>query len=415
MLQSIYSRFLVLIISPTLILASTTYYAFYERHWDNISENLARHLASEIVVVLQADNYGQQQQALARAFGFAINFRAEPELPLTNHADNLELNLFEQKLIELGVTNFSLIQQHPKSDLELYINYKNYSYDFKILRKRLLSPTIRIFTGWLLWIAAFLILVSWLFLRQQVASVTKLAKAASLFGKGHRVTKFKLTGAKEIRQLGQEFFRMKRRIERQIQQRTELLAGVSHDLRTPLTRMKLILANSTQQEDTNELKYEVHEMEELITSYLAFAKGESIENVRQITINTWLQQLINTLHFKAQIIFESDLPDKTTAQWRVLALKRALVNIIDNAAKVATKITIKVSMNNKDIIAIAIEDNGPGIPEEMMDEIFVPFFTTKEKGTGIGLSLSRQIIQLHGGSLKLYSKPNVETVFTLTF
>jgi two-component system osmolarity sensor histidine kinase EnvZ len=243
------------------------------------------------------------------------------------------------------------------------------------------------------------------FLRRQIRPVRRLAQAAESFGKGMQVLNFKPEGAQEVRQAANAFLLMRERIQRQITQRTEMLAGVSHDLRTPLTRMKLQLAMLPESEYAPGLRGDVSEMEKMIDGYLAFARGEGSEVSVLISLKSILEEVVEeACRHGADVVLDEVITDSVTV--RRYAIKRALTNLVDNAARYSQQIHVGVKKKNG-MVEITVDDDGPGIPQVHREAVFKPFFridpsrNAETGGVGLGLTIARDVVRNHGGELLL--------------
>ena len=256
-----------------------------------------------------------------------------------------------------------------------------------------------------------LLIIAVLFMRNQIRPIRRLAIAAEHFGKGRNVRNFKTEGAKEVRQAGQAFLEMKERIQRQISQRTEMLAGVSHDLRTPLTRLKLQVAMMGDSPDIYEMKKDINDMEEMIDGYLNFVRGEGQEK----SALTSLDNLLKDIAFAAKrqgCDVQLELNDLSFSQMlRPVAFKRCLTNITSNAMKYATSIWITMEKTSDKQVEIIIEDNGPGIEDDKLGDVFRPFYRVDSSrnqetvGVGLGLPIAMDIVHAHGGEIWLQKSP----------
>jgi two-component system osmolarity sensor histidine kinase EnvZ len=242
-------------------------------------------------------------------------------------------------------------------------------------------------------------------MRNQVSPLRRLASAADNFGKGRDTPNFSPSGASEVRQAASAFMSMRDRIQRQIQQRTEMLAGVSHDLRTPLTRMKLQLAMLKDVAEIEELNSDVAAMENMIEGYLNFARGEGSEQPIPTDAKILLSEVIHDAKRKS-ITISFVMPETVNLPLAPNAIKRLLTNLIDNAARHGESVLVTAQRNGS-VLELIVEDDGPGIPEHMREEVFRPFFRLDESrnvatgGTGLGLSIARDIVQSHGGDIRL--------------
>ncbi|MBM3573651.1 MAG: HAMP domain-containing protein, partial [Alphaproteobacteria bacterium] len=276
-------------------------------------------------------------------------------------------------------------------------------------RKRLFSPTTYIFIMWMVGTSLVLFAVAVVFLRNQTRPIRRLAMAADGFGKGRDVPHFRAEGATEVRQAAQAFLLMRERIQRQISQRTEMLAGVSHDLRTPLTRMKLELAMLGNSAEIQALRGDVADMERMVDGYLAFARGEGNEPPQPTDIARMLQDI--SVHARRSgYLVDIDIKDPGTVEIRPMAFKRVVSNLVDNACRHADRIrlsAVRVDHN----VEIDIDDDGPGIPEGRREEMFKPFRRLDASrnaatgGTGLGLTIARDIMRSHGGDVTLERSP----------
>jgi two-component system osmolarity sensor histidine kinase EnvZ len=276
-------------------------------------------------------------------------------------------------------------------------------------RRRLFSSTTYVFILWMIGTSLALFAVATLFMRSQVRPMRRLATAAEAFGKGRNVPDFKLEGADEVRQAGAAFNLMRERIQRQITQRTEMLAGVSHDLRTPLTRMKLELAMLPDSSELAELKADVAEMEKMVEGYLAFARGEGTEQPEPADLGQLLREAVATAAREGTAI-ELRAEGPMPVNIRPDAFRRCLANLIANAKRYAKRIVIEADYVGS-AIEIAVDDDGPGIPAGMREEVFKPFFrldtsrNPETGGIGLGLTIARDVMRSHGGELTLGASP----------
>ena len=276
-------------------------------------------------------------------------------------------------------------------------------------RKRLFSSTVYVFVLWMIGTAMILVGIASIFMRNQVKPIRRLAVAADNFGKGRDVVRFKPEGAKEVRQAASAFMAMRERIMRQISQRTEMLAGVSHDLRTPLTRMKLQLAMAGDAEGVQDLKSDVEEMEHMLESYLAFARGEGAEAPEPTDLTALLNEVVAQARRSGaplDIHAEGDF----TLPLRPKAVKRALTNLVDNAVRYAGHVAVRLG-RREDAIEVMVDDDGPGIPAEKREDVFKAFYRLDASrnpvtgGTGLGLTIVRDIVRGHGGDVVLEDSP----------
>ena len=279
-------------------------------------------------------------------------------------------------------------------------------YRFLSTRKKIFSSSIFMFVVWMVGTSILLFLVAVLFLRIQVRSIAELAQVAEDFGKGIDNKDFKPYGSSEVRKAALAFIKMKERIQRQISERTQMLAGVSHDLRTPLTRMKLQAAMMPDGDDKKDFLSDIDEMEKMLDGYLSFVSGEGGEKSSFVDVNEMILSIINKFRNKKALIRYSTNDQVSAIQGREQALKRALTNVISNAFRYGKTIAVKLESNDKKLM-IAIEDDGPGIPKDKREDVFKAFYRLENSrnketgGVGLGLSIAKDVITSHGGTIEL--------------
>jgi len=275
--------------------------------------------------------------------------------------------------------------------------------------KRLFSSTTYVFVIWMVGTSLILFSVAMIFMRNQIRPIGRLAAAADNFGKGRDVERFKPEGATEVRQAAQAFIAMRERIQRQIAQRTDMLAGVSHDLRTPITRIRLQLALLEGREGVDALKADVDDMEYMLEEYLAFARGEGTEKPIEVSVSDLLQDSIQRSRADETSI-DLHLEEELTMAVRPNALKRAITNLVENAARYGEHVHVRAGRRGA-YIEIAIDDDGPGIPEEKREDVFKPFFRMEKSrnpgtgGVGLGLAIALDVVRGHGGEISLDESP----------
>lgn len=274
-------------------------------------------------------------------------------------------------------------------------------------QKRLFSSTTYIFLLWVFFVSILFLIIAVLFMRNQIRPIRRLATAAERFGKGIEKHRFKVEGAKEVRQAGNAFLEMKERIRRQVSQRTDMLAGVSHDLRTPITRLKLQIAMLGDGPDIYEMKRDIDDMERMIDGYLNFVRGEGKEETTDVDIAGLINEIATDTK-RQGISIDIKLNDiKAVIPIRKTALKRSLMNILGNAKKHANHIWIDLSLKEDNKLRIVIEDDGIGIEEDQMDDVFKPFYrvdisrNAETGGIGLGLPIAKDIVNAHGGEIFL--------------
>lgn len=427
--KTLFGRFLLIIVVPTIVVQIVAVYVFYYTHIDEISKRMARGLLGEMHFVQESINR-RYDPKLIQLFaqdtdiGFSFNrkeklkkiakiankkYRPPKFLGLIDVSPIFDsLNRFKIELNAHGLTPFA-IYKHPKDDDRLLVKVavaRGGVLTFDIPEKRITSSSKTVFMLWLLTISFLTTFISVIFLKNQLRSIKGLSKAAEKFGRGQEVTDFYPSGAKEIRSVGISFIKMKERIARQISQRTDMLSGVSHDLRTPLTRMKLQLELMKEDQAIKDLKSDILDMEKMINEYLEFAKGGKKENSKNINISAFLSNIIK--YYKKldrNIINEIELPKDFVLNIRKNSLKRALRNLIDNSFNYGNKVALSAILKER-YLEITVEDNGPGVAAHELQNIFKPFYRVDNSrnldkiGTGLGLSIVLDVISFHGGTVK---------------
>ena len=401
MLKSLFVRFLLITVLPILILQGVMVYIFYERHWLSVSHRLEENLFGDLTIITTLLDRGDFTDA--KRFGEAVS------ITLRDSMDGKSGNkVREQYVLDLERSiarklSRKVYLDRLKNDFILQIKPADSSTAMylKFSHKKLYSPTITIFIMWAVGSTLALILISVAFMRNQVRAILQLADAAEKFGKGQDTGKIKVSGAKEVRTVWKAFIRMKRRIYRQIYYRTQLLAHISHDLRTPLTRMRLATEFIKNKESIEDINGEIKFMENMIDEYLNFAKEEGNEH----TENSDLVRLISTQlsSYNDPKIFFTTKFDSLNVKIKPHAIERAIINLVDNTLKFAnTKVNIKLSATDSHWY-LYVDDDGQGVPEEYHKKIFQPFFKIDQstKGFGLGLAIVKSIIYSHGGKIKL--------------
>ncbi|MFT6558593.1 ATP-binding protein, partial [Sneathiella sp.] len=305
----------------------------------------------------------------------------------------------------LPARNFTLTSNEKLESVVIRLQLPNDILQIVVRDKRLFSSTTYIFVMWMIAISLALLGIAVIFLRNQMRPIKQLASAAEKFGRGQEVEDFKPSGALEIRSASKAFHDMKHRILRQITQRTEMLAGVSHDLRTPLTRMKLQLAMMPEDQSRENLQSDVEDMRNMVEGYLAFAKGQEAETVQEVNVTTLIESVVENARRQGAQITLTATPEIRTSI-RANSVKRCLTNLVENARRHATEIAIAVYPTDSQIV-ISIDDNGPGIPLEKRQDVFKPFHrldtsrNSETGGSGLGMTIARDVVHGHGGQIAL--------------
>jgi two-component system osmolarity sensor histidine kinase EnvZ len=279
--------------------------------------------------------------------------------------------------------------------------------DVKAPRKRLATGTIWLFVSWVVGTSLLLFSIAAAFMRNQVRAIRRLARAAEAFGMGREIPPIRPEGATEVRQAAVAFNRMQERIRRFLAQRTEMLAGVSHDLRTPLTRLRLALAmlppDPSLRQDVADMTADVEEMERMVSGYLAFARGEGTEQAEPVDLASVLEDVAAGAR-RAGAVVELRVPAGLTLPLRADAVRRAITNLVDNARRHAARIAVAAIPQGRTVM-VTVDDDGPGIPQDRRESVFRPFESGSTGGTGLGLTIARDIVRAHGGDIVLEDSP----------
>ena len=415
--RSLFGRSLMIIVTPMILVQVISTYVFYDRHWDLITRRLSGAVAGELAFVVEllaeeASIEGDEPifDMSRRHFWAELTYRPGDILP---NETLVPSGLLEEKLTRELNQRLSFphrldarsIERHVKISVQL----PNGVLDFVTTRDRLFSSTTYVFLIWMVGSSLILFAVAVVFMRNQIRPIRRLAAAADSFGKGSDAPGFKPEGAAEVRLAASAFIRMRDRIQRQISQRTEMLAGVSHDLRTPLTRMRLQLAMMAGGEDAEALRQDIAEMEQMLEGYLAFARGEGTEQAQPIDLARLLREVTNDArHSGRRIVLRAEEP--LTVTLRPNAFKRALTNLVQNACRYGKSVEVAARLTHGQL-EVTIDDDGPGIPPEKRADVFKPFFRLEASrnpmtgGVGLGLTIARDIVLGHGGELVLGDAP----------
>ena len=415
--RSLLGRSLMIIVTPLVLLQVVSGFIFYESHWDKVTLRLARNLAGDIasVITLLRQDPGNSESIFdmaAEHMEMRLRVKTGDILPNTPPDES---GLMERALVramrEYVGKPFQIDTHSLDRNVVIRIQMTDGVLVVVTTRKRLFSSTTYIFVLWMVGTAMILFGVAVVFMRNQVKPIRRLALAADTFGKGRDAPSFKPEGAQEVRQAATAFIAMRDRIQRQITQRTEMLAGVSHDLRTPLTRMKLQLELLGDREGVADLKGDVEEMEYMLEGYLAFARGEGSETPRPTSLTALLGDVVAQARRKGGDAIDLHTESEITMPIRPAAMKRCVTNLIDNALRYADHVSVRAGRSG-DAVEITVDDDGPGIPEDRRDDVFKPFFRLENSrnpvtgGVGLGLTIARDVLRGHGGDIQLGASPS---------
>ncbi len=420
--KTLFGRMLAIILVPMIIVQIVTIFIFYERHWDSVTRHMASGLGSEIDYIVDqtgalpdTERLEQTKQLASRYFNFKIRFLPDAILePYNNNQRNVPYSelAFANVLASRLAYPWTIDLETIPDFIQIQVQLGNGVMLITADRKRLISSTSWTFLGWTVGSSILLFCTALLFLKAQVKPIIQLANAARKLGLGRQTDDWHLHGAKEVRLAGRAFQSMRHRINRQLAERTAMLAGVSHDLRTPLTRMRLQLALMSSSQDTAALEQDIDELEQMIDGYLAFARGEGTEQTETASLGDILNSIFSASEKIDKGRLKLEMPETGLPDFpmRRRAMKRALENIIGNAVRYASYAEIRAKYRG-DNIYIFIDDDGPGIAEEHRADAIRPFVRLEESrnkatgGTGLGLAIANDIILGHGGELSFDDAP----------
>ena len=407
--STLIGRSIIIIFVPIIIIVLLTSFVFYQTSWSIISKRLTESVAADINVLVKLINNDLTDNAVNIAnqdFKMKINIINDKQLLASKFSLNSGIlsNRLNQSLSNLK-KKFDYDLSNLEEGVLIYIQIEEDILEINVDKDRLYSESAFVFLLWMIFASIILFFMSYFLMSRQLRPLKRLAIIAETFGRGLDAPDIKTAGAYEIRQTANAFNQMRTRIKRFLKQRTEMLAGVSHDLRTPLTRMKLQISLMKDEKAKSELEVDVNEMTSMLDSYVSFVKTESPEPIETIIINELIGDIVKTVEKNG---VELTIKEKNTIQTsgRQIQLKRAFNNIIDNSQRYAKKIEIILYTNEKDCV-IEFNDDGEGIPRDKYEDVFKPFFTldpsrNKLKGeSGLGLTITRDIIRSHGGDVKL--------------
>jgi len=416
--KGLYARALIIMIVPMVVLQSVVAYVFLERHWNLVTRKLSSDVVADISALIdvyqsypQAADAATLKRIALQRLSLTVDFLPLSEMPPPGPKPFFSLldQTLSEELRSQIRRPFWLDTVGRSSWVEIRIQLDNAIMRVLARRNAAYASNSGIFLFWMLGTSSVLLLLAIIFLRNQIKPILRLADAAESFGKGRDVPNFAPRGAREVRRAAAAFIEMKNRIERTIAQRTAMLAGVSHDLRTVLTRFKLELALAGNGPEIEAMKSDVDEMARMLEAYLSFARGDLDEQSAAVDMAEFLEQLRTDLEregHSATVAFHG--PPVVTV--RPAAFKRCLGNLVSNAARFAKSIGITGHRDHR-YLTITVDDDGPGIPADMREEVFKPFLrlddarNQDEGNSGLGLSIARDIARSHGGDITLADSP----------
>jgi two-component system osmolarity sensor histidine kinase EnvZ len=404
----------MIFITPMVVLQGVVAFVFMERHWELVTQRLSEGVARNIAAIIQVYekyphpiDYSLLTKIADEQLGLTVSFIPGEDLPPAGPKPFftlLDRALSRQITAHVGRPYW--IDTVGRSNLvEIRIKLDRAVMRVLARRSQTYASNSHIFIIWMVGTSLVLIAVALLFLRNQIRPIQHLAEAAESFGKGREVPDFKPRGAREVRQAAAAFLGMRERIERQIDTRTTMLAGVSHDLRTVLTRFKLQLALLGDRPEIEDLARDVDEMQQMLEAYMAFARGDRAEQASSGNIRLLLEEITANAEKHGRHV-ELSLSGSMNLDLKMGAFKRCVANLVDNAVKFAETVSIKVK-RDRAWLTIVVDDDGPGIPEDERETVFRPFYRLDDArnqdvgGTGLGLAIARDIARSHGGDIVL--------------
>ena len=409
--KRLFYRALLIVAVPVIVIQLVITIVFFDSLWIKTNKGMTRALVNEINTFVEV--YEQEQldkDELRNIFSLFLDLNIEliGNEEFESQYDERWFSPIDRSLRRELKSNFNLGEYwfdttSYKELIDLRIRYENGYFKFLIPRDRVTSSSARIFGLWITVPALIMIIISLIFLKNQTRPITNLARAAEKFGKGEEIDEFKPSGALEIRQAGYEFDKMRKRINRHLNQRSEMLSGISHDLRTPLTRMKLQIAFVKDNDLVKKLTEDINEMEKMLNEYLQFTSSTYAEKDQMFNVSELIEDIIVKYDNKN---ITQDLAPRIYINGRKNLINRSLNNIIDNALKYGKNVEVKLSKKNTNLF-IVIDDDGPGIPKSEHENVFKPFYkidksrADSKSSVGLGLSISSDIIRSHGGYIKL--------------
>lgn len=414
--RSLFGRTLLIFVIPTFIMLAAATYVFFDRHWYTVTRRMTHPLAGDVSFVINlleknSDPYEEERiKGLAlETMQLDVGFSSEARLPSEGPLPGAIAVILNRSLEQLLKTPYVLDMASDSETIAIYVQGAEGVYTVFSPQKRVYTPTTQVFILWMTGSSILMTFVALLFMRNQIRPIRRLAAAAEAIGKGREVPWFKIEGASEVRQAAAALMVMRDRLQRQISQRTAMLAGVSHDLRTPLTRMRLQIELMGDSAETEELSSDISEMEAMLNAYLAFARGEEAETAQPTDMEALLQEVVASARRQNPNV-ELRFPAACKMIVRRNAVKRCLTNLLGNALRYGKRAEVSVEVNDQALV-VFIDDDGSGIPSALREEMFRPFTRAEESrnqatgGVGLGLTIARDVARAHGGDVVLEDSP----------
>ena len=408
--KRLFYRALIIVAAPTIILQLIIAVVFYDSIWIKVNKNITKSLVTQLKTIQEVYTNDKKNldfftDSYKNNFNFEIGISQEifPSESGERKFSPMDRSLRRELKSTFGNNNYWFSTSKFKNAVEIKIKSNKDVIEFLVPKEMVSASSVRLFVLWTTLPSILLIVIALIFLKNQTKPLVRLAKAAERFGKGDYVNNFRSSGSLEIRKASFEFDRMAKRINRHLNQRAEMLSGISHDLRTPLTRLKLQLAMLNQKDLSKEMSKDIDEMEKMLNDYLQFAKNQAQENTSKIDLTLLFNSIKNQFASEKLTIYSKE---KIELEVRPSALKRSFVNIIQNGLTYGSNVIVNIQKGNNRAL-ITIEDDGPGIPEDQYKNVFKPFFrldksrSLNQSGVGLGLAIVEDIINAHGGAIQL--------------
>ena len=409
--KRLFYRALIIVAAPIILLQMTISVVFFDSVWIKANKGMTRSLVSEVKTLFDAHRSEEIKDVqfltnlYKKNFDFVINIKKGESLPKTRsdrRFSPMDRSLRRELKPVFGSDYwFDTVTYIDLVDLRILGNQEVIQIFFP--KNKIAPSSVRVFVLWITLPSIILILIAIMFLRNQTRPIVKLSKAAERFGRGERVDDLRPSGASEIRKATLEFDKMMKRINKHLNQRSEMLSGISHDLRTPLTRLKLQLAMMDKKDTAQKMASDIDEMEKMLNDYLQYAKSQSEEDYANIDLNDMVNDILkNYDSSKYQLV----TIDNIQIQGRKNLVRRSVSNVIENGLSYGNKVFIEIKKSISNAI-ILIDDNGPGIPSKEYQNVFKPFYridksrSLNRSGIGLGLSIAQDIIKSHGGNIAL--------------
>ena len=413
--KRLFYRALLIVAVPIIVLQLIITIVFFDSLWIKTNKGMTRALVGEIKTFITAyDNEKYNNNELSSLFSIYLDLNVKYKKTIFEKKDQkkrwfspIDRTLRRELKSNIGSGNYWFDTTSYKELIIINIDHGEGHFEFLIPKDRITSSSARLFGIWITFPAILLISIAMIFLKNQTRPIINLAKAAEKFGRGENIDEYRPSGALEIRQAGFEFDKMRKRIMRHLNQRSEMLSGISHDLRTPLTRMKLQQALIKDRELSKKLSLDIDEMEKMLNEYLQFTSSSFSEKDETFDVSGLIEEVIK--RYENENITKEIIP-RVYMNGRKNLIQRSLNNLIDNAIKYANKVNLRLSKKDNSLL-IVLDDDGPGIPKNEYENVFKPFYKVdKSRGdakssVGLGLSITSDIIKSHGGNILLEKSP----------